>query len=72
MRLLNNFSKKSDAVKDDGMYAELYSIATVSTCQGKGIGFALLDKLEHSLRMKSITRLSLTTDIYNNDRTIMF
>ena len=37
VRLVKNFTKKSNCVEDDGNYAELYSIGALPTCQGKSV-----------------------------------
>lgn len=70
IRLVRNFTKKSDVQEDDENYGELYSIGVNSITQGKGIGKALLAQTEHE--MKDIENLSLTTDFYNNESTIAF
>ena len=69
VRLVKNFTKKSDEVKDDENYGELYSIGVNSDAQGKGIGKALLAETEKRME---IEKLSLTTDYYNNELTIAF
>lgn len=69
VRLVKNFTKKSDEVEDDENYGELYSIGVSSEAQGKGVGKALLTETEKQM---GIEKLSLTTDFYNNDSTIAF
>lgn len=69
VRLVKNFTKKSDEVKDDESYGELYSIAVNADAQGKGVGKALLAETEKQI---DIEKLSLTTDYYNNESTIAF
>ena len=73
MRLIENLNKESnDAnVKDDGQYAELYSIAVSPSYQGEGIGKILLTVTESDIRDHN-NQISLTTDFYNNDKTISF
>ena len=69
IRLIKNFSKKSDVVEDDENYGELYSIGVDSCTQGRGLGKALLAEIEKQIE---IEKLSLTTDFYDNDSTIAF
>lgn len=69
VRLVKNFTKKSDEVQDDEDYGELYSIGVSANAQGKGVGKALLAETEKQM---GIERLSLTTDYYNNESTIAF
>lgn len=72
LRLVNNLTKKSSEVNDVADYAELFSIGVLSTEQGKGIGKLLLASAEDYVRSKNIANMSLTTDYYNNDKTIRF
>lgn len=69
LRLVKNFTKKSDEVEDTENYGELYSIGVNVNAQGKGIGKALLAETEKQM---GIEKLSLTTDYYNNESTIAF
>ena len=69
VRLIKNFTKKSDEAEDDENYGELYSIGVILDTQGKGVGKALLAETE---KLMGIDRLSLTTDYYNNESTIAF
>lgn len=69
VRLVNNFTKKSDELDDDENYGELYSIGVNAAFQGKGVGKALLAETEKQI---GIEKLSLTTDYYNNESTIAF
>ena len=69
VRLVKNFTKKSDEVEDDENYGELYSIGVNADAQGKGVGKALLAETEKQI---GIEKLSLTTDYYNNESTIVF
>ena len=73
LRLLKNLDKKAtgSSVEDDGSYAELYSIAVLPDCQGLGVGRQLLTQTEADVA-KHNDRISLTTDYYNNDKTIAF
>ena len=72
LRLIKNFSKENPDFDDNGNYAELLSIGVSTGNQGKGIGKKLLLQLEESLKNKGIEKLSLTTDYYNNEKTIQF
>jgi ribosomal protein S18 acetylase RimI-like enzyme len=72
IRLLKNFSKSDSTSKDDGDYAELLSIGVSSISQGQGIGKQLLLELEKEMKLKNVSKLSLTTDYDNNQRAIIF
>lgn len=69
VRLVKNFTKKSDEVEDNENYGELYSIGVNADVQGKGVGKALLAETE---KLIGIDKLSLTTDYFNNESTIAF
>jgi len=73
VRLAKNMNKESkDAtIEDNGEYAELYSIAVSPSCQGGGYGRKLLTATEEDVKQHN-NRVSLTTDYYNNDKTIAF
>ena len=73
LRLVKNLDKKAEgiAVEDNGEYAELYSIAVVPGNQGSGIGKKLLRATEEDVA-KHNSKISLTTDYYNNEKTIGF
>ena len=73
LRLAKNLDKKAekDAVMDNGEYAELYSIAVKPGNQGSGIGKKLLVATEEDVA-KHNGIISLTTDYYNNEKTIGF
>lgn len=73
LRLVKNLNKEDNtgAVKDDGTYAELYSIAVNPECQGGGVGKSLLTVTESDVREHN-DKISLTTDYYNNEKTIGF
>ena len=73
IRLAKNMNKESkDAtIEDDGEYAELYSIAVSPSCQGGGVGRRLLTTTEEDVK-KHNRKVSLTTDYYNNDKTVAF
>ena len=72
IRLFKNLSKKSSTIKDTGEYAELLSIGISAKKQGLGIGKKLLIQLEKEIKLKGCTKLSLTTDYYNNDKAMGF
>ena len=73
LRLAKNLDKKAESinVEDKGEYAELYSIAVKPGNQGSGIGKKLLTATEADVA-KHNSIISLTTDYYNNDKTIGF
>lgn len=73
LRLVMNLDKKaeSNAVEDNGKYAELYSIAVKPGNQGSGIGKKLLIATEEDVS-KHNSKISLTTDYYHNEKTIEF
>lgn len=72
LRLLKNFTKSDPSVSDDGHYAELLSIGVSPTAQGKGVGKKLLMALEEYLNEMNVSKLSLTTDFYENEKTLNF
>lgn len=72
IRLFKNFSKKSTTISDNGDYAELLSIGVSDKKQGQGIGKELLIQLEKEMQLKGCSKISLTTDYYNNDKAIGF
>lgn len=72
IRLFRNFSKKSSSVSDTGDYAELLSIGVSDKKQGQGIGKKLLIQLEKEMQLKGCSKLSLTTDYYDNEKAIGF
>lgn len=73
VRLAKNMNKESkDAtIEDNGEYAELYSIAVSPSCQGGGYGRKLLITTEEDVKQHN-SKVSLTTDFYNNDKTLAF
>ena len=73
LRLIRNLNKESkdNTIKDGGLYAELYSIAVDPNCQGEGIGRFLLTVTEADVKDHN-SEISLTTDYYDNDKTIAF
>ena len=48
------------------------SIGVDSLNQGKGVGKVLLIKLENIIRSEGCSKLSLTTDFFENQKTIGF
>lgn len=72
IRLAKNLTKKSQNTADDFLYAELLSIAIAKKNQGKGLGKLILKKLEEILIENKCQRLSLTTDLNQNDKSIEF
>ncbi len=73
LRLAKNLNKESKeaTLTDNGLYAELYSIAVSPDCQGEGVGRFLLTVTEADVREYN-SKISLTTDYYDNDQTIAF
>ena len=72
IRLFKNLTKKDPNINDNGDYSELLSIAVNPNKQGLGVGQKLLNRLEQDLVAKSCSKLSLTTDYHNNEKTIHF
>jgi ribosomal protein S18 acetylase RimI-like enzyme len=72
IRLFKNFTKSNTNISDYGQYAELLSIGVDPATQGKGIGRALLTALEKEFKNQGVKELSLTTDFYNNEKTLNF
>lgn len=73
LRLAKNLDKEAEGntTKDNGEYAELYSIAVKPGNQGAGIGKKLLTTIEQEVA-KHNCMISLTTDYFHNDKTIGF
>lgn len=73
-RLLRNLTKGNNksSHEDDGNYAELFSIGVDPHKQGQGIGKALLNEVEKSVYEKGCRQITLTTDYFNNLKTIDF
>lgn len=74
VRLLENVSKNGNSsnIIDSGNYAELLSIGISSNMQGQGIGKMLVEELEAIIKQRRIDTLSLTTDLYSNEKAISF
>lgn len=68
IRLLKNTHKKSEA--DEQNYGEIGLLGIDPDFQKLGLGRMLLDKVELELKRNGVTKLSLTTDYYDNDNTI--
>ena len=71
IRLSKNLTK-SGSVADNGLYAELMSIAVDNEVQNSGAGKALINSLEETLKQRHVTKLSLTTDKLDNENTLAF
>jgi len=71
IRLIKNLDKISSK-GDDGNYAELLSIGVSGNFQGQGIGQILITAFENEVKEKNGYILALTTDKYDNDKTINF
>jgi len=72
LRLVKNLTKKSEKVDDNGYYAEHLSAATSKDSQGKGIGQMLFIEIEKELKLHGCEKVSLTTDYFNNEKTLNF
>lgn len=72
IRLIRNFTKKSDVIDDACQYAELFSFGVSPAFQGLGAGRALLSETENIVSKMGGRALSLTTDKKNNDSAIAF
>lgn len=72
LRLKNNLIKTNSEINDTADYAELLSIAVSVNSQRQGVGEKLLLQLEEELIQSNCSELSLTTDYYNNEKTIAF
>lgn len=70
-RLIKNFSKKAYKF-DDGNYCELYSIAVLHDFKNKGIGDKLINQFENIAKKNKVSKITLTTDYFNNDYVIQF
>jgi len=71
-RIFKNIRKTNSQIVDPGEYAELFSIAVSLDKQGLGIGKKLLLALEEELKSNGCKELTLTTDYYENKKTITF
>lgn len=71
VQLKNNFRKTGEQ-KDDGKYAELYSIAVEPDVGIRGIGSAIIHFFEREAKSQGVDRVSLTTDFYENEEVLAF
>ena len=71
VQLKNNFRKMGEQ-KDDGRYAELYSIAVEPDVGIRGIGSAIIHFFECEAKSQGVDRVSLTTDLYENKNVLAF
>jgi ribosomal protein S18 acetylase RimI-like enzyme len=74
LRLLRNLTKGNSktSTEDNGDYAELFSIGVDPHRQGLGIGKILLTEVEKSVCERGCHQITLTTDFFNNTKTIDF
>lgn len=71
VRLAKNLTKKG-ATEDNGEYGELLSIGVSEIAQSKGIGKTLISQLERAMYRRGVCKLSLTTDVEENNKTLNF
>lgn len=72
INLSKNWNHRDSSIVDNGDYAELMSIAVSPNAQGGGMGKLLIQRTEEEVKNLCASRLSLTTDYYNNESTIAF
>lgn len=72
VNLYKNWNHRDEGIQDEGNYAELMSIAVSPKGQGAGIGKLLLMETEKVVKQLGANRISLTTDYYDNEKTIGF
>ena len=70
VRLFKNFSKSPVGIEDRGDYSEMLSMGVFDEFQGMGIGRMLMTGTENYLSNRGATRVSLTTDYYDNDHAL--
>lgn len=72
MRIFKNFEKRQSdgAFQDSQNYGEIGLIGISSEMKGKGIGRLLLKQIETVLLNHNVTKLSLTTDYFDNEYTL--
>jgi ribosomal protein S18 acetylase RimI-like enzyme len=70
-RLVKNMEKNKIRI-DDGLYAELLSIAVSPNVKGLGIGKELISHFEAEAKVRGCKKIALTTDYYNNDDVVAF
>lgn len=73
VRIFNNLEKKQDKgqIEDTQDYGEIGLIGISPSLKGIGIGRLLLEQIESELRTHNVDRLSLTTDYFNNENTLV-
>lgn len=71
LRLSKNL-EKNKINDDDGNYSELLSIAVLPDAKGSGIGKEMIAEFEAEAKSRGCTKVTLTTDYYNNDDVIAF
>lgn len=72
VHLIKNFTKSNPDIIDDESYCELLSIGVSPMIQGTGAGKMMLRSLESVLEKEGLRKLSLTTDFFNNEKTVGF
>jgi len=72
IRLFKNINKRSDKVSDEGLYAELLSIAVLPEYNGIGYGKLLLTAFEEEVKKNNTDLIALTTDFYSNEEVVCF
>ena len=72
IRLAKNLEKKSDSqdFEDTQDYAEIGLIGVSPEYKGQGIGHKLFHAFEEDVKQKGATKISLTTDYYDNENTL--
>lgn len=71
IRLLKNLEKVKNE-EDNGNYCELLSIGVQKQFEGNGYGKSLLERFEQVAYYKGVQKITLTTDLINNDRALQF
>lgn len=72
IRLYKNFTKSGGDIKDTQDYSELYSIAVFKDCEVKGVGSLLIHSYEKEVLMYDVKKVSLTTDVSDNESVLQF
>lgn len=72
IRLIKNLDKKRDdsQVSDNQDYAEIGLIGVLPQYKSRGIGRSLFNQFVDDLKFRGVKKLSLTTDVVNNDATL--
>jgi ribosomal protein S18 acetylase RimI-like enzyme len=71
LRLARNLDKNENA-NDDGLYAELLSIAVLPSSKGLGVGKALIKAFEDEAHQRGCKKIALTTDYTGNEDVLSF